>query len=242
MSTKKLIKPDFLVVPRGIYDNNNLEPHDEKVYAIVYWFQKMKDGICKASNETIAYIINEKNPQPRSVQNSLNRLEQEGVILRVYKDKSKRNRKEIRALVQFENVRNIGRTDISGETASICERNGDDRRERNGDDQKSNTVISNNEDNVYTDHRFAFFWNEYPKKVGKGDAWKSWQRLKISDTMARSIVLSVRQHRKTEQWQREHGRYIPNPSTFLNQRRFDDEPGHVQPPAEGSLQGKYANV
>ena len=36
----------------------------------------------------------------------------------------------------------------------------------------------------------------------------------------------VRQ-RRDPQWQRENGRYIPNPATWLDQGRWEDEPAQV---------------
>ena len=36
------------------------------------------------------------------------------------------------------------------------------------------------------------------------------------------------EHQKTwDQWNRDGGQYIPNPSTWLNQHRWEDEPVHV---------------
>jgi hypothetical protein len=89
----------------------------------------------------------------------------------------------------------------------------------------SNTEeIKNTEsDPVYKDSRFIVFWNLYPKKTGKGDAWKSWLKLKMTASLSEQILESVRQHIQCRQWKSDDGRYIPNPSTFLNQRRFDDE-------------------
>lgn len=91
-----------------------------------------------------------------------------------------------------------------------------------------NNIISNNDEisdmeNAYNDDRFLFFWKEYPKKIGKGDAFRSWKKLKPSDVLARKIVESVRAHCRGKRWKEDEGKYIPNPATFLNQRRFDDE-------------------
>lgn len=95
---------------------------------------------------------------------------------------------------------------------------------------------------LYGDPRFDFFWKEYPKKTGKGDAWKVWLKLEPSNDLARAIVISVREHSRTQQWRREGGRYIPNPSTFLNQRRFDDTPAPAAPLEAGGTAGKFSGV
>jgi len=69
---------------------------------------------------------------------------------------------------------------------------------------------------------FERFWREYPKKVGKQDAKRAFTRAKKSvdaDTMIRAVIAQ----KKSLQWTRDNGRYIPNPATWLNQGRWDDE-------------------
>lgn len=99
----RTIKPDYLMIPYALYEAEGLQPVDRDVYGAVYWFEHMKDGVCRASNETIADIV---HAVPRSVQNSLNRLEQRGFIQREYKDGHKKNRMGIRALVAFKYAQN----------------------------------------------------------------------------------------------------------------------------------------
>jgi hypothetical protein len=71
--------------------------------------------------------------------------------------------------------------------------------------------------------RFDEFWGLYPKKVGKGDALKSWKKIKPTADLFNKMIAAVKAAQESEQWQREKGRYIPNPSTWLNQGRWDDE-------------------
>jgi hypothetical protein len=67
---------------------------------------------------------------------------------------------------------------------------------------------------------FEKFWAVYPKKVGKGDARKSFAKVKVSvDT----LIAAVEAQKRSNQWTQENGRYIPNPSTWLNQERWEDE-------------------
>lgn len=77
------------------------------------------------------------------------------------------------------------------------------------------------------DKRFDEFWAIYPKKTGKQAAFKSWQLVKPTAELHSRIIAAVTAATKTEQWQRENGRYIPNPSTWLNQGRWDDEIAEV---------------
>ena len=73
------------------------------------------------------------------------------------------------------------------------------------------------------ERRFAEFWAEYPKKVGKKAALTSWKRVKPDAALFNRIMQAVAIAKKSEQWNREGGRFVPNPSTWLNQGRWDDE-------------------
>ena len=69
---------------------------------------------------------------------------------------------------------------------------------------------------------FEKFWNIYPRKIGKPAALKSYIALKWNDSQqiidGTNIWCMYWKANKTEK------RYIPHPSTFLNQRRFEDIP------------------
>lgn len=91
--------PDFLLVPYPVYQDERLEGLDRVVYGIVYYFEKMKDGVCFASNQAIADLAGKANP--KAVGNALDRLEKCGYITREYKDEARRNRVAIHANVSF---------------------------------------------------------------------------------------------------------------------------------------------
>lgn len=78
---------------------------------------------------------------------------------------------------------------------------------------------------------FEAFWLVYPRKIAKGSAWKAWQKLQPSPALCETILASVEAHRQDRQWRINGGQYVPHPSTFLNQRRFEDELTPVARPA-----------
>jgi hypothetical protein len=69
---------------------------------------------------------------------------------------------------------------------------------------------------------FLSFWDAYPKRIGKGAAWKAWG--KIPSGTLPLILTALEWQRKQEQWVKEHGQFIPMPSTYLNQSRWEDQP------------------
>jgi hypothetical protein len=56
----------------------------------------------------------------------------------------------------------------------------------------------------------------YPKKVGKEPAEKSWRKLSVSDRI--SVIEKV-----PIQYQHTAKQFVPNPATYLNQKRWEDE-------------------
>lgn len=72
--------------------------------------------------------------------------------------------------------------------------------------------------------RFEKFWEAYPRKVGKGAARKIWAKLKPPEELVEKMIAAVAEQRKTPQWQKDGGQYIPHPATWLSQDRWDDEP------------------
>lgn len=67
---------------------------------------------------------------------------------------------------------------------------------------------------------FDMFWDAYPKKVGKGAAWKAFVKVKVP---VESLLSAIEQQKCSTQWTKENGQYIPNPATWLNQGRWEDE-------------------
>lgn len=71
--------------------------------------------------------------------------------------------------------------------------------------------------------RFSRFWAAYPRKVGKQAAKKSWSRLHPSEELTQAILQAVEAQKQSRQWRENNGQFIPNPATWLNQGRWEDE-------------------
>ena len=91
-------------------------------------------------------------------------------------------------------------------------------------DSIDNTINTNTiNTNTTSNSAFDAFWNLYPKKIGKGAALKKWQTIKPEKALIAKIMNAVREQMTTAQWTKEGGQYIPNPTTWLNQGRWDDK-------------------
>lgn len=71
---------------------------------------------------------------------------------------------------------------------------------------------------------FEQFWAQYPKKTGKGAAYAAWCKQRFTDQQRQLVMVSLALHKASYDWTKDGGQYIPNPATWLNQARFQDEP------------------
>lgn len=75
--------------------------------------------------------------------------------------------------------------------------------------------------------RFARFWAAYPKHKAKATAERAWAKIAPDDALLDMILSAIEWQRKTPDWLKDKGEYIPHPSTYLNNRRWEDErPGN----------------
>lgn len=77
---------------------------------------------------------------------------------------------------------------------------------------------------------FEAFWSAYPRKIGKRAAMTAWARLKVNGSFDK-VLAAVEQQKRSEQWMRDGGQFIPHPATWLNQGRWDDEPASAIAPS-----------
>ncbi len=68
---------------------------------------------------------------------------------------------------------------------------------------------------------FASFWSAYPKKTAKPAALKAFKAQKISGELP-DILRDIEFRVSGDDWRKEGGKYVPNPATYLNQRRWED--------------------
>jgi hypothetical protein len=68
---------------------------------------------------------------------------------------------------------------------------------------------------------FENFWSQYPKKVGKLTAKRSWEKLSLDNQQ--KALEAIAEHRKYWVAKGTDWEFIPHASTWINQERFEDE-------------------
>ena len=71
-----------------------------------------------------------------------------------------------------------------------------------------------------SDDAFSLFWKAYPKKKDKGHAEKAFCKVKVPVDV---LISAIERQKKSADWVKENGKYIPNPATWLNGKRWEDE-------------------
>lgn len=67
------------------------------------------------------------------------------------------------------------------------------------------------------------FWPAYPRKVAKPKALRAWEKLQPDDALVEEMLVALEQQKHSTQWTKDGGEFIPHPSTWLNQRRWEDQ-------------------
>ncbi len=70
---------------------------------------------------------------------------------------------------------------------------------------------------------FDEFWAQYPKKRSKGQAEKTWVKLKPDEQLFEAIMAGLERAKTSVDWQKDSGQYIPYPATWLNAKGWEDE-------------------
>lgn len=93
---------------------------------------------------------------------------------------------------------------------------------------RSGTIIegsnsSKSSSNIYNIHNsFKEFWDAYPKKMSKVGAKKAWNRIKPNKDLFDKIMISIKTAKKSQNWIKNDGQFIPHPASWLNDGGWDD--------------------
>lgn len=89
-------------------------------------------------------------------------------------------------------------------------------REKEGEKEKEGEI--ENESKKAAD--FDCFWQAYPRKVGKVKAEAAFYKI---TTPVSVLLAAIEQQKKSAQWQKDNGQFIPHPATWLNGKRWEDQ-------------------
>jgi hypothetical protein len=71
---------------------------------------------------------------------------------------------------------------------------------------------------------FSEFWEAYPRKVAKQATLKAWNKLQPDESLRAILLEALGRQKQSAQWTRDAGQYIPYPASWINGRRWEDQP------------------
>ena len=78
---------------------------------------------------------------------------------------------------------------------------------------------------------FTAFWETCPRKANKKDALRAWEKLKPGADLQATILADLKKRVLSADWQKDGGKFIPYPATYLNGARWEDQ-GVILPKPE----------
>jgi hypothetical protein len=104
-----------------------------------------------------------------------------------------------------------------------CENEQQVNNHRTTTEQQLNTNKNGKNGKKYSNALFERFWRAYPKKKSIGQAQKVFIRINPDEQLLASMIAKIEQAKKSEQWLKDGGQFIPYPATWLNAKGWEDE-------------------
>lgn len=68
---------------------------------------------------------------------------------------------------------------------------------------------------------FMEFWELYPKKVDKKGSFRAFKNIPHLKKVFPNIISALEIQKKSQQWKEQNGRFVPNPTTYIHQERWN---------------------
>lgn len=70
---------------------------------------------------------------------------------------------------------------------------------------------------------FDQFYSAYPRKIARKNAIKAWEKINVTPELLKTMLDAIEKQKKSSQWSKDGGKFIPHPATWLNAERWNDE-------------------
>ena len=227
----------YSVIPARVRDDHTLRPNAKLLYGELSALAQA-EGYCWASN---AYLAEQLGVAPKTVEGLLRQLKDRGHI-RLEVERSEETNEVLRRKIwicgppgssvppplknEGRSPQNCGDPPLKNEDRIIQENNTSNNPPYNppkGEAPARKRKRSNEPKEApdWKPERFAAFWAAYPCGKSKQAAIRAWDKLRPDDALIHEMALGLKRAMKSEEWQRGIG--IPYASTWLNNRRWEDE-------------------
>lgn len=203
----------FIILPEQVCFDKNVPPMARLLYGVIVSLSS-KDGFCWARN---SFFAEKFGVQPETISRAIKVLEKAKYIRLEFEGDGN----EIRRIYTLDNFvipfdENI--IPLDKKVNNPCEKS------QGTLDKKVKQINTRDINKDICARAFAQFWEAYPKKRDKARARKAFDKLKPDHTLLDQILSALAWQTKSQDWTKDSGQYIPLASTYLNGRRWEDEP------------------
>ena len=99
------------------------------------------------------------------------------------------------------------------------------QKETNASKVEQNAINNNNnnDNKKNNDNLFDRFWSVYPRHVAKQNARKEFDKANVDEALLQTMLTAIEKSKRSEQWTKDNGQFIPHPSTWIHQKRWEDD-------------------
>ncbi len=220
-------KPNYYsVIPAIVRYDNELKPNEKLLYGEITSLTN-KNNECWATNSYFARLYNVNSA---TISRWISHLKEKGyvVVEFIYKNETKEIEKRVIKIIGVPINQPMNTYMLNNQEVLIEKSKGYIQKNQEGIDKKvkeNNTSINNTSINIkeINKERFETFWKQYPKKVNKFKSEEWFRKNKPNEILFNYIIKKLEMFKKSKEWKKENGKYIPHPTTWLNQKRWEDE-------------------
>lgn len=198
----------YAIIPASVRYDERLTPNAKLLYGEITALCNAK-GYCWATNNYFAELYKVSKV---SISKWIGSLKEAGYIS-IYFEQDKSSRQVSHRYISI--IYDPLKENFNPPQRILC----DPHKEKFKDNNTVNTTV-NTTNNI--DH-FDSFWSVYPRKVGKAQARKAWDKLKPSDDIIKDIAENIALRMKHGEWSDVNKTFIPHAATYLNNARWEDE-------------------
>lgn len=211
-------KPKYYsVIPAIVRYDNELKPNEKLLYGEISALTN-RNGECWASNDYFAKLYDKSKD---TVSDWISMLNKKGYIS-VELIRSENTKAIEKRIIRINPL--LANIDLVPVKSPIGYR----QKSLEGIGKKTeenNTSINNTSINIkeINKERFELFWKEYPRKVNKFKTEEWFNKNSLTDEQFDLIITKLKKYKDTTDWKKDNGKYIPYPTTWLNQKRWEDD-------------------
>lgn len=198
----------YAIIPASVRYDKNLLKGSTLLYGEITALSNKK-GFCWASDSYFAELY---GVDKRSIQRWLSSLEDNGYIKRIVE----RDGKQIKN--RFIKLCDKNVTTLTTKTSYPSDKNVSTPSDKNV--RENNTSINTTNNNT---SRFESVWELYPKKAGKSNAKKAFDKAIKSGVSVELIKQKISEYNQQIAFKKTDRQYIKNGSTWFNQAGWEDE-------------------